>query len=171
MALAPAAANALVLSFNPTSLNFGSHGYGTSTSLTTTFTVTCDSPPGPDCAPQGDYDPRHLTLSPDSYHQTNNCDEPMEPAFMSPASCTITVTFSPRANGTLNGVLRDVGGGGSMTVSGVGFGVPSSVSGGSTTGAGKTTSKKCKKKKKKKKNKSASAAKKKSCKKKKKKKK
>lgn len=169
-ALAPAAASALVLSFSPSTLNFGSHQYGTSTTLTTTFTVTCDSPPGPDCAPQGSYAPERLAVAPDSFTQSNDCDEPMEPTFGMPASCTITVTFSPVANGAISGVLYDVNSRTGMNLNGTGFGVPfASAAGGPTT----TTTTKCKKKKTKKKKHSAQSAKKKKkkCKKKKKKKK
>jgi hypothetical protein len=156
-AVAPAAANALVLSFSPSSLNFGTHQYGTQTSLTTTFTVTCNSPPGPDCAPQGSYSPNGLQVSPDSFTQSNDCDEPMEPSFGMPASCTVTVTFSPLANGAINGLVRDVGGQATLAVSGTGFGVPTSSSPGSPA----STTTKCKAKKKKKKKHSAKAAKKK----------
>jgi hypothetical protein len=147
-ALAPAAASALVLSYNPSTLNFGTHAYGTSTTLTTTCTVTCDSPPGMDCGPptfMGSYAPERLAVAPDSFTQSNNCDEPMQPTVPMPASCTITVTFSPLVNGAITGVLYDVNSGTGMNLNGTGVGAPTTP----TTASPTTTTTKCKKKKKK----------------------
>jgi hypothetical protein len=155
-ALVPASASAVNLAFNPTSLNFGGHQVGTSSTMTTMLTVSCDAGcmMGP---PMESYNPNFLAVAPDDFNQDNNCDEPMDVFPMAPASCTITVTFKPLANGAISGLLYDVGGSPSnVSLSGSGFGGPQSTSGSPTT-----TKTKCKAKKKKKKKRAAEAKKKK----------
>jgi hypothetical protein len=173
-AVVPMAASAYVFTFNPTHVDFGNRQYGTRTTAGITFTVSCAGMSDPDCAPGGGYAPERLAIAPDSYIQDNNCGSgssgTMAPTPLMGVSCTITVTFSPLANGTINGVLYDTTSGSGTTLGGSGFGAPGSSSANPTA----TTTTKCKAKKKKKKKRAAEAKKKKKkkkCKKKKKKKK
>ena len=159
-ALAPAASSAVNLAFNPTSLSFGGHQVATSSTMTTTLTVSCDAgcTMGP---PMESYNPNFLAVTPDAFHQDNDCDEPVQVFPMAPASCTITLTFRPVANGAVNGLLYDVGGSpANVSLSGSGFGGPQPASGNPTS----TTTTKCTATKKKKDSaRSAKKKKKKSC--------
>jgi ASPM-SPD-2-Hydin domain-containing protein/List-Bact-rpt repeat protein len=88
LAFNPPATSGPAVTLAPTSLAFGTHVVGSSTSLTDTMTNTGDAT----------FTITSITASGD-YSQTNNCGSSLAAA----ASCTITVTFIPVVIGPRNG--------------------------------------------------------------------